>query len=78
MVASSDPRCPQGAFITLVGLFNRVGLKTNSGKTVGMVCGLCQAAGTQSEAAYGRKMMGAGPSYWERQRVRVQCTECRE
>ena len=34
MVASSDPRCIQGAFITLEGIFERVGLKTNFGKAV--------------------------------------------
>ena len=33
---------------------------------------------TQSDAAYGRWMRGAGPSYWERQRVWVQCAECRK
>ena len=38
MVASSDPRWLQVAFNTLVGLFDRVGLRTNFGKTVGMVC----------------------------------------
>ena len=37
MVASSDPRWIQGAFNTLVGLFDRVGLQKNVGKTVGMV-----------------------------------------
>ena len=37
MVASSDPRWLQGAFSTLVGLFDRVGLRNNVGKTVGMV-----------------------------------------
>ena len=51
MVASSDTRWIQGEFSTLVGLFDRVGLHNNSGKTVGMVCRLCQAAGTQLEAA---------------------------
>ena len=34
MVASSNPRWLQWAFTTLVGLFDRVGLKTNTGKTV--------------------------------------------
>ena len=38
MVASSDPRWLQGAFNTLVGLFDKVGLRTNVWKTVGMVC----------------------------------------
>ena len=57
-VASSEPRWLQSAFSTLVGLFDRVGLKNNVGKTVGMVCHPCQATGTQSEAAYGRRMTG--------------------
>ena len=45
MVSSSDPRWIQGAFKTLVGLFDRVVLQTNVGKTVGMVCRPFQAAG---------------------------------
>ena len=48
MVASSDLHWLQGDFRTLVGLFDRVGLNTNAGKTVGMVFRLCQALGTQS------------------------------
>ena len=62
MVALSDPQYLQDAFSTLVGLFDRVGLRTNLRKTVGMVCRPCQAAGTQSEVAYGRRMMGEVPS----------------
>ena len=38
MVASLDPHWIQGAFITLVGLFDRVGLQNNVRKTVSMVC----------------------------------------
>ena len=45
MVASLDPRWLHGAFNTLVGLFDRVGLHTNVGKKVGMVFCPCQAAG---------------------------------
>ena len=37
VVAFSDPHWIQGAFNTLVVLFDRVGLHTNVGKTVGMV-----------------------------------------
>ena len=55
-----------------------MGLRTNLGKTVGMVYRLCQAAGTQSEVAYGRRMTGEGPSYQEHQRGRVHCKECGE
>ena len=43
-----------------------------------MVCRLCKAVGTQSEAAYGRQMTGEGPYYQDRQKVRAQCRECRE
>ena len=58
MVASSDPRWLQGAFNTLVGLFDRVVLRTNVRKTVGMVCRQFQAAGNQSELEYGRRITG--------------------
>ena len=67
MVASSDSRWLQWAFDALVSLFDRVGLRTNVGKTVRMVCRPCQAAGTQLVAAYERKMTGEGPTYRERQ-----------
>ena len=66
MVASSDPHYLQGAFNTLVSLFDRVGLRTYTGKTVSMVYHPYQAAGTQSEAAYGRWITGEGPTYRER------------
>ena len=78
MIASSDPLWLQGDFSTLVGLFNRVGLKTNVGKTVEMVYHPCQAAGTPLEAAYGRRMTGEGPLYRESQRGQSQCKECME
>ena len=57
MVASPDAIWIQGGFITLVGLFYRVGLRTNIGKTVGMVFHQCHATGIQLEAAYVRRMM---------------------
>ena len=52
MIASSDPGWIQGEFSTLLGMFDRVGLKTNFGNTVEMVCHWLQAAGTRTEAAY--------------------------
>ena len=58
MVASSDLQWLQGAFITLVGLFDRVVLWTNVGNTVSMVCRPYQEAGNQLEASYGRQMAG--------------------
>ena len=66
MVSSSDPRWLQGAFNTLVSLFDRVGLHKNVGNTVGMVCHPCQAAGDLSTAAYGRRVTGVVPTYRER------------
>ena len=75
MVDLSDPRWLQDEFSTLVGLFDRVGLRTNVGKTSVMVCFLCQAAGNQSEVTYKRRMKGEGPYYREWQKGRVQCRE---
>ena len=43
-----------------------------------MVCHLCQAAGNLSEAAYGRRFMGEGPTYRERLKGQVSCGACRE
>ena len=40
MVAFSDPRWLQGDFSILVGLFIKVGLRTNFRKIFGMVCRL--------------------------------------
>ena len=71
MVASSDPRWLQGAFNTLVSLFDRLVLRTNALKAVGMVFHPCQASGNQTESAYGRRIMGEGPTYRELQKGRV-------
>ena len=62
MVALSEPRWLQGAFNTLVGMFDRVGLRKNIRNTVKMVCHLCQAAGNLSTEAYGRRVTGVGPT----------------
>ena len=78
MFDSSDPRWLQGDFNTLVGLFDMVGLQINVGKTVGMFCRPCQAAGNLSEAAYVRRVTGEGPTYRERLKGRVLCRECTE
>ena len=40
---SSDPAWMQGAFSALVAIFDRVGLRTNVGKTVSMACHPCRA-----------------------------------
>ena len=77
MVASSDPAWLQVAFNALVGLFERMYMQTNVGKTVSMVCHPCQAVVNITQAAYGRRITGEGNSYKERQRDRVECEECR-
>ena len=78
MVALSDPAWLQGAFNALVGLFERVGLKTNVGKKVGMMCHPCQAAGNITQAAYGRRLTGEVNSYREQHQDWVECEECNE
>ena len=67
MVASLESKWLQGAFSTLVGMFHRLGLKTNAGKMAVMVYRLSQATGTHSETVYRRQTTGAGPYYRERQ-----------
>ena len=62
-VASTDPVYLQGAFDTLTGLLDSVGIQRNSVKTVGVIFSTCYTAGTQSEAAYERRRMGEGLTY---------------
>ena len=65
MVSLLNPRWLQGTFDTLVGLFDRVGLLINVGKTVGMVCCPCQEVGNHSDVAYRIQITGVGPTYLE-------------
>ena len=76
MVASSDPGWLQGAFNTLVSLFDRLGLWTNVGETVVMVCHTCQAAGNLTTEAYRRRVTGVGPTYRERLKGQVAYGGC--
>ena len=62
-------------FNTLTGLFDRVGIRTNIHKIVGMVCRPYRAADVQAEKAYTRQMIGEGRSFKESQRERVICPE---
>ena len=79
MVVSSDPAWLQGVFNALVAIFDRLGLLTNVGKTVSMVCHPCRAgAGNRTEEAYGRRITGVERSYAERQQESVACGECGE
>ena len=73
MVAFLESGWLPEAFITLVGLFERVGRKMKVRNMVGMVCRPYQATRTQSEAQQEQRMKVAGPSYQERQHAWVQC-----
>ena len=70
------PTCPQPdrlqeALEVMMGMFYKVGLRTNVDKTVGIVCQPCRNAGIQLEEAYTRHMTGKGLTYLERQMERV-------
>ena len=78
MVALYYPCWLQGDFNTLVGLFDRVGLRKNVGKTVGMVCHPFQASVNMSEAAYGRRVTGEVPTYRDILKGQVSCRGCGE
>ena len=75
MVALSNPRWIQWSFTTLVGLFDREGLKMNMGKTVSMICRSCPVVGNRLEAAYGHTMTGEGLTYLERKTEWVECRD---
>ena len=78
MVTLWDPGGIQGVFNALIGLFDRVGLRTNVGKTVGMVCHPCEAAGNLTMETYGSSITVMGQSYRERLREQMACGECGE
>ena len=66
LVASTQPDRIQRAFDVFTGLFDRVGLRKNTAKTVNMVYQPCHATRGVSEAAYVRRVTGEGPTFWER------------
>ena len=77
MVGATDPEWLQGAFSSLVAIFDRVGLQTNVDKTVSMACQPCRAgSGNRTAEGYRRRITGEGKSFRERQRERVACGEC--
>ena len=74
LVASTQPERLQRAFDVLTGLFNRVSLQTNMLKTVGMVYHPYHAPGGVSETACAQRVTRKGPTFWERQQMRVKCS----
>ena len=49
-----------------------------AGKTVGMVCHLCQEAGNLTTDAYRSRITGVGPSYRKIHKDQVACGKCGE
>ena len=72
LVALTQTERLQRDFDILTGLFGRFVLQKNTPKTVGMVFHPFHAPGGMSEEAYARRMTGKGPTFWERQRRRVE------
>ena len=60
LIDSTKPKWLQGAFNTLTGLLEKVGLWTNIGKTDRILFRLSRAIGTQLEEAYELWMTGSG------------------
>ena len=58
MVSSTYPGWIQLVLNVLTEIFERVGLRTNVQKTVGMVCRTYRAAGVQAYEAYTRRITG--------------------
>ena len=52
LLASPRPVRIQETMDVLTGLFDRVGMRTNVDKTVGMVCQPCHTSGRQFEVVY--------------------------
>ena len=67
---------PLSKNIGSLGIFDRVGLKTNQKKTVSMTCRPCSTPGNRSDETYGHTMTRDGPTPRERKRERVTCGDC--
>ena len=78
LITSTQTERLQRAFAILTGLFDRVGLRTNTRKTASMACQPCHASGKMSVEAYERRTTGTGPTFWDRYRRRVHCPDCRD
>ena len=60
----------------IIGLFEKVGLKTNEKKTKYMVFRGPAAPFSLSDKAYARRCTGKGESYEERRKAQVKCDIC--
>ena len=76
LVTSTQTERLLRAFNLLTCLFDRVGLSTNMWKMVIIYCQTFHKPGKILVEAYERQMMGTGPTFQERQGIRVECPEC--
>ena len=76
LVAPTQPERLHRAFDVLTGLFDRLGLRKNTAKMIGMVCQPCHVPGGMSDEAYARRATGKGPTFQERHQRRLELTEC--
>ena len=78
LLSSIHPEWLQRALDLLVGLFRRIGLETNVGKTATMTCYPGRVPNEWSHHAYKRRLTGDGDSSKDRKRQRVECPECQK
>jgi hypothetical protein len=74
LVGAMDKDWVQESFDTLINLFERVGLRTNTQKTKAMICTLGHISGRQSDYVYERRMTGNEDIFQTRQQRRVTCS----
>ena len=77
IITLNQPERLQRVVDILSGLFERVGLRKNTPKTVSMACQTCHVNGRMLVEAYTRRTMVTGPTFRDRQRSRVECPEGR-
>ena len=75
LLASRDANWLQTSFTTICDLFERVGLQTNASKTKVMIAVPRRLMGRELDSVHKRRIQG-GDSHRERQRRRVECSEC--
>ena len=72
-IAGRNPIWVQGTLMTLVQMFERVGIDTNMGKTKFMTCPPGFIWSQQGKEAYKRRVKGKGATFWGRNQTRVSC-----
>ena len=71
VVTSTDSGWLQSTFDFLMRMFDRVGLRTNFCKTVGVLFWPFRAARVRADKSYTQRMIGEGRSFKEQQQERV-------